>query len=264
MTEVSDSEPMRHAETTIERQKRKSLDHIDQNHASGHHQKWRDRFWDDVVVTIDATVLNGEDFPIPMTMLKPGSCRAICRWDEFELDSLYARFKIEAGLEIDRDRYVLAWSVNGSSITINTPGKYKLMLKEFAEKTRRSSAMVLYLQILDRASVTRTPIRDGQRQSLLRDQGDTWMKRSQFTGATSDYSSDSDSDSEPTERPSKRQKRPLAYESSSPHSESLLAHRHRSRDAQDIVQAAEMPPPQVRSDIVKARDTPEEWTQDSS
>lgn len=258
INEVSDSEPLRHAEASFETPADESMDGDNDN---VYHRKWRDLDWDDVVVTLDATLLNGEYFPIPMTMLKPGSSRASCRWDDFELDDLYARFRVESGFDFDRNKYVIIWSIKETSMTINTPGKYKLMLKEFAEKTRRSSAMVLCLRIIEHTSLDQTPVRNVRQQSLMHKWHTPGEKRSQFTGAASDFSSDSESAS--AQPPLKRQRPANEHEPTSAYSESTAAHQHHSPERSGTAQAAEMPLPQARSDLLKVRESPQEFTQDS-
>lgn len=235
---------------------------LDRSHSERRHSQWRDSQWDDVVITIDATLLAEDYYPIPMTTLKPGSRRAACRWDDFELDDLFARFKVESGFEIDNKKHLMVWSANDTSMVINTPGKYKLMLKEFAERTQRSSTMVLYLRVVERASLNRTSVRNERHRNFVYDRAGAAVKRSQFTGAASDYSSDSDSG--PAPAPLKRWKSDIHSEGTTASSDAIAAYDNIPSDHVVEGDGQEMSMPQVRSDISKMPNLAEELSQDSS
>lgn len=262
ITEVSDSEPARQSSSKI---KSAPDEKTNGDTGSRSERKWRDIDWDDVVVTVDAKKVVGEVFPTPMTMLKPGSNRSLCRWDDFELHDLHARLEVEAGQKIDWSKYMIASMVNSKPIAINTPGKYKLLLKEFSEKTRPGPAMMLCLRVIERTGFGEVIRYGTQRQNQLHNQTKKNEKRSQFTGAPSDFSSDSETES--TQPPLKRQKHDNTSQlTSATHSE-LTVPDHSQPPGDPLVEqlqeASSVLVDKAREEL-KVRESPDEFTQESN
>lgn len=263
ITEVSDSEPARRSSSKI---KIADNDSKDDNISHMPGRKWQDVDWDDVVVSVDATEWLGETFPIPMTMLKPGSSRTLCRWDDFELHDLYARFEVETGQKIDWAKHLIVSMVNNKPIAINTPGKYKLMLKEFSEKTRPGSqAMALFLRVVERSSFAEVTHHRPPQTNQSHDLGKRLEKRSQFTGAASDFSSDTESES--TEPPSKRQKNDAVPQMTSTWPIGLTNGDRTGTNGDSVIEQTEEASGVTTyepSEELKLRQSPDEFTQESN